>query len=417
MIGGFPNLFSRGERVFSFMKKLDRVQRALIYTCFYAFFCNGLISLTMGSLMPDMKAAYGLSDTVGGVMLSAHSIGNLVAGFVSGLIPLYLGRRRSVVLLAALGGLGMLMIALFGAPALLFVAFVFTGVGRGSVTNFNTRTVNVVTDGSPAASNLLHSCFAVGAILTPLVFLGLRNAFSWRIGVMYVLLLGCISLANMARMQLKNDRPSPKDKQNSTLVFLRNPSFLILAGMMFCYLCSEYAINGWLVTYIQNKENLLADLAASGSDAVSYSQTMASLLWVVMLAGRLLCAVLSGRISQKKLMLVSSVGVALFYALMLSSTTMVMVTLSVAGLGLCMAGICPMIYSDAAIFTNTYSLATSLILSIGSAGAILMPTIVGSLAERYGFTGGMSAILVTVVLLVVFSVLNVVVKTRKPVVE
>ena len=52
-----------------------------------------------------------------------------------------------------------------------------------------------------------------------------------------------------------------------------------------------------------------------------------------------------------------------------------------------------------------------------SAGAILMPTIVGSLAETFGFTGGMSAILVTVVLLVVFAVLNVVVKTRKPVVD
>ena len=117
------------------------------------------------------------------------------------------------------------------------------------------------------------------------------------------------------------------------------------------------------------------------------------------------------------MMMVASIGVAVFYALMLSSTTMTMVTVSVAGLGLCMAGICPMIYSDAAIFTNTYPMATSLILGIGSAGAILMPTIVGSLAESHGFTGGMSAILVTVVLLVVFSVLNVVVKTRKPVIQ
>jgi fucose permease len=144
---------------------------------------------------------------------------------------------------------------------------------------------------------------------------------------------------------------------------------------------------------------------------------MASLLWVVMLMGRLTCAMLSSKVSQKIMMMVSSFGVAIFYALMLGSTTMTMVTVSVAGLGFCMAGICPMIYSDAAIFTNTYPMATSLILGIGSAGAILMPTIVGSLAESHGFTGGMSAILVTVVLLVVFSVLNVVVKTRKPVIQ
>ena len=30
------------------------------------------------------------------------------------------------------------------------------------------------------------------------------------------------------------------------------------ARMMFCYLCSEYAINGWLVTYIQSKTELLS---------------------------------------------------------------------------------------------------------------------------------------------------------------
>jgi fucose permease len=126
---------------------------------------------------------------------------------------------------------------------------------------------------------------------------------------------------------------------------------------------------------------------------------------------------MSSKVSQKVLMLVASIGVAAFYGVMLASGSIQVVTVCVAGLGFCMAGICPMIYSDAAIFTNTYPMATSLILGIGSAGAILMPTIVGSLAESHGFTGGMSAILVTVVLLVVFSVLNVVVKTRKPVIQ
>ena len=309
------------------------------------------------------------------------------------------------------------MTTLAGWPAWLFLAFLLIGFGRGSITNFSNRMVNQLSGGSPAASNLLHACFAVGAILTPLAFLMLRNAFSWQIGVGYILLLGCLSTGFLSRMQLKNDCPSRADRKNSTLVFLKNPSFLILAAMMFCYLCSEYAINGWLVTYIQNKENLLAALQSSGSDAVSYSQSMASLLWVVMLIGRLLCAFLSAKVSQKKLMMISSFGVAIFYSLMLRSTTMSMVTFSVAGLGLCMAGICPMIYSDAALFTNAYPMATSLLLGIGSAGAIVMPTVVGSLAEVFGFNGGMSAILVTVLLLVVFAVLNMTVKTRKPVID
>jgi len=400
--------------MFSFLKKIDKNGKILLATCFFAFFCNGSVSLMMGSAMPDLKATYGLSDSISGLFLSAHSAGNLIAGLLSGLVPLWLGQRRSITLLASLAFIGFTMMILFGNPVWLFVAFLFTGFGRGSITNFDNRMVNLLSGGSPAASNLLHSSFAIGAILTPMVFLLLRTHISWQVGVMYVVAIGCVALFAFSRMKLENDRPNPQDKSNSTLVFLKNPSFMILAMMMFCYLCSEYAINGWLVTYIQNKENLSAALASSGSDPVSYSQTMATLLWVVMLTGRLSCAVLSGRISQKKLMMFSSFGVAIFYFLMLQSSTIPMVTISVAGLGLCMAGICPMIYSDAAIFTNTYPMATSLLLGIGSAGAILMPTIVGTLAESFGFNGGMSAIFVTILLLVVFATLNVVVKTRKP---
>ena len=400
--------------MFSFIKNMSKANRALLLTCFFAFFCNGSTSLVMGSVMPDLKAVYGLSDTVSGLFLSAHSAGNLIAAFITGLVPLWLGQRKSIMLLSSLAFIGFLMMIIWGNPMWLFVAFLFTGLGRGSVTNFDNRMVNLLSGGSPAASNLLHSSFAMGAILTPLVFLLLRTHISWQAGLAYVILLGCFSVFNFSRMRLENDKPDRKDKVNSTMTFLKNPSFLILAAMMFCYLCSEYAINGWLVTYIQNKENLVASLAASGSDPVSYSQTISSLLWVVILIGRLTCAFLSSRFSQKKMMMISSFGITIFYFLMLSSSSMTMVTISVAGLGLCMAGICPMIYSDAAIFTNTYPMATSMLLCIGSAGAILMPTIVGTLAERFGFNGGMSAIFFTICLLMVFAVLNVVVKTRVP---
>lgn len=392
--------------MFDFIKRLDRRQRFLLYASFYGFFCNGMLSLLMGSVMPDLKAAYGLTDTISGVFLSAHSAGNLIAGFISGLAPLWLGRRRSIMLLSSLGILGYVMMLAFGHPAWLLLAFLLVGMGRGSVTNFSNRMVNRLSGGSPAATNLLHSAFAIGAILTPAVFLALRTSLSWQAGVGFVAVCILLSVTNYSRMKMEDDHPARSDKQNSTLCFLKDPSFLTLAMMMFCYLCSEYAINGWLVTYVQHKDSLMAALTASGSSLTAYSQMMATLLWIVMLVGRLGCAALSMKVSQRLLMFISSIGMAVFFLLMLLSETTLTLTLSVLGLGLCMAGICPMIYSDAAYYTNTYPMATSALLAIGSAGAIVMPTVVGSLAERLGFGGGMSAILVTTVLLVVFSGIN-----------
>ena len=298
--------------MFSFIKDLDKSRRTLLYACFYAFFCNGMIALTQGSMMPDMKAAYHLTDTAGGLMLSAHSIGNLAAGFLSGVVGVYIGRKRTVICLSALAFLGMLLITLNGAPGLLFFAFILTGVGRGSVSNFNNGTVNAITGGNAAASNLLHAVFAVGAITAPMAFLLLRNAIDWRAGVLLVVLCGAGSVLNLTRVTVPDDRPAPSAGKGRSggFGFMRDPGFLVLAGMMLFYLCSEYAINGWLVSYIQHKDALLSGFGATGealeAAVRAYSQTMATLLWAVILVGRLTCAWLSRRVSPRKLMLIAS---------------------------------------------------------------------------------------------------------------
>ena len=374
-----------------------------------------MVSLMLGSAMPDLKRSWGLSDSFSGVLLSAHSIGNLVAGFVSGIVPFWLGRRRSITCLASMAFLGMALMAVTGIPGLLFAAFVLTGFGRGSVTNFNNHTVNVLTGGSPAAANILHACFAVGAIAAPMVFLLLSRVAAWQAGLFFVVCCGAVAVLLFSRAQVPDDRPDRKEKKARTLAFLREPSFLVFAGMMFCYICSEYAINGWLVTYLQHKQSLFA--AMGGGGITAYSQTMATLLWAVILAGRLTCAWLSRKVSQKILMFFASVGMAACFAGMLLASSVPAVTCCIAGMGFCMAGICPMIYSDAVHYTNTYPLATGTLLVFGASGGILMPALVGFLAQSGGFESSMTAILVSIVLLTVFAAVNLRMKTRKEVTE
>ena len=196
------------------------------------------------------------------------------------------------------------------------------------------------------------------------------------------------------------------------MAFMKDPAFLVLAGMLLCYICSEYAINGWLVSYIQNKGELAA--AFEGEAAIrTYSQTMATLLWAVILVGRLTCAWLSQRVHPKKLMLIAAVGEAVGFAGMLFSGSIAMVTVCVAVLGFCMAGICPMIYSDAVYFTNNFPLATGALLAIGAIGGVMMPTVVGVLADKLGFGGGMTAILVAIALLAALSAVNAAMKPRR----
>jgi fucose permease len=225
-----------------------------------------------------------------------------------------------------------------------------------------------------------------------------------------IVALGIAVAFGFSRVRLEDDKPDRRDKANRSMAFVRNRTFLILAGMMFFYLCAEYSINGWLVTYLQNKPELAAQFAAQASGAgaalAAYSQKMATLFWCVMLVGRLASAALTRKLTQKRLMLLDSAGVICCFALLLVSDRIILVTAAVAGLGFCMAGICPMIYSDASYITNRYPMGTSTLLAAGALGAILMPGLVGVLADSCGFTGGMSAILAGMAALLILAFFN-----------
>ena len=71
-------------------QELSQKQKNFIFAaCFYAFFMNGIIGLILGALLPMIKTTYNLSYNMSGLLLSAHSIGNLVSSYIAGLVPFY----------------------------------------------------------------------------------------------------------------------------------------------------------------------------------------------------------------------------------------------------------------------------------------------------------------------------------------
>ena len=348
--------------------------------------------LTLGSALPDISTAYNLPYSVSGALLSCYSLGNLASGILSGIAAIYLGQKAAVIILTLLISLGMTALTLTSVPAILFTACALIGLGRGSLITFSQGTVSLVTNGNARTTGLLHASFAGGAILAPLMFSALR-VISWKMGLVLVALLGIIAVVIFLSIK---DYPKSSGSSQKSLAFLKDRAFLVIAALMFLYLCCEFAVNGWLVTYMTHKDM-----------SMNYSQSMAALLWVVMLAGRLICAWLSKHVSQKNILLVLSLGSAVFFGVMLKSEGRGFIAVSVGCLGLCMSGISPIIYASSAGFTNKYPLAMGVLFTIGCVGGTLMPLTTGIIAERYGFDGGMSAILVTFILLILFAVIHI----------
>jgi len=379
-----------------FYQQLDRNNRYVLKCCFFVFAVNGLYAMILGSLLPLISSEYNLNNTVSGALLSAHQTGNLIAGFIAGVLPVYLGRKKSILFLCSFVIMGFSIMIITGNPVLLILGFLFTGLSRGSISNFNNTVVNEVSNSSSAALNILHSIFAIGALIAPFLVIVCTNIagdIGWKIAAGVIIILAIISMLLFSKIKI-ND--VVKRKENTSYKFLKTKQFLIVAGIIFFYLCVESAVNGWIVKYFVD----------SGILSTEYAQMLASLLWVVMLAGRLTCAFIGDRVSKRTLLLTTSIGTVIFYLLLLSTQNVIVITLSIMGLGYCMAGIYPI---TIAAFGNTikkYPMSMGVLLMFGGIGTIIMPIIIGALSDQFGILAGMSAIIFAIVMMFFFIFIN-----------
>lgn len=378
----------------SFFSQLDPRNKYILLCCFFVFAVNGLYGMILGSLLPLISNAYNLNNTISGGLISAHQVGNLIAGFIAGVLPLYLGRKKAVIFMCCFVVMGFLIMILTGNPVLLILGFLFTGLSRGSISNFNNTMVNEISNSSSAALNILHSIFAIGALLAPfLVILSTRltGDFGWKLSAIVIIVLALISMILFSRMDM-GESVRIKQKTDKSYVFIKDRKFQIGAGILFFYLCCEATINGWMVKYFID----------SGIMSIQYAQILASLLWVVILAGRLTTAFIGERIPKKITLTVLSAGTVMFYLLLLSTRNVTTITFAIMGLGFSMAGIYPTTVSTLGGIIKTYPMSMGVLLMIGGSGAIIMPIITGALADSFGVLAGMSAIIVATFMMLIF---------------
>ncbi len=369
----------------------------LLLVIFFAFFTNGMMSTMLGSLLPFMMAEYKMSYALGGMVLSAHQIGNQAAVFIAGFLPYLLGRKKSTISLGAGILVGMLLMSVTGNPLLMLIAFAATGIGRGTMSNIANVVVSEITVNKTSSLNLLHATFAVGALLAPfltILFTGPMR-LDWRSAAWLVAAAGLLMLVVFGRSSL-SDTPSPKVAAEGGKSFVRSPRFWLVTAILFAYLCTEATIMGWLITYFKD----------SGIMGGTLAQSTSSVLWMMMLAGRLLCAAFSYKVDKHKLLVVMSAAIAGFYLLMISTRDIRIIFPTLMGLGISMAGLYPTSLScmDPSHTSSTAAVGTCI--SLASLGSVLMPMVVGAIAQHTDIAGGMAAISVALVILFLLTVVN-----------
>ncbi len=373
-------------------------REGLLYRAYYAFLFNGMMANVLGSILPYIIKEGGLGYSFQGTLLSINQIGNLLAVWLSGFLPYLIGRRKSTFLLGMGIVIGFVTMVLTGSPVFLLFAFVCLGVGRGTMSNITNVIVGEAAGNKAAGLNLLHASFAVGAFISP--FIVVICGERWRIPAV-IIAVGMFSALILFLHSDLDDRRTQKRAGDETIP--RAFSFWLNTAILFCYLCGESTFLGWLVTYLMGE----------GIFPSAIANAMASLLWMMILLSRLITAALSKCIRKEKIILFLGTSMFLFTFILVNTSSSTPAAVSVLAIGLSMGGIYPTVLSTNEQKYNRSTIATGTCIAAATIGAVLMPAIVGYMADTMSIGAALKAILVPLGIMVILQIIKLAIALKK----
>lgn len=381
----------------------NQKQNRQFFLSYLVFMVNGMLALSIGSMLPFIRDARGLDYGFCGMIVSLHSVGNLLSSFFAGIVPAFLGKKKSILLFESFFAISFALI-LFGQNNFcLVLAFLMTGLARGAASNYCNAKINALAPGKAWIINGLHAMFSIGAFLFPILLTLITgtNASNWTyacvmmlaVGVLAWFLYWMIPEDEEQKKQRKTEENGEEKKtaavsENRSWGFLKEPVFYLVIVTLFFYLCAEQGVIGWMITYFKDTELL----------SPSVSTITASVQWLMILFGRLTVAAVSLKVAKEKLLPVMGVGLVAFFILLIFSRTTFWIMAGIIGFGYSMAGVYPTTVSFAGKLIQKYPMAWSFILTLASLGSIVMPSVIGKIAETAGIAVGMSSVAVVLVI-------------------
>ncbi len=365
---------------------------------------EGAFLMVIGSLLPVMGEAYSLDYNAKGMLLTVHNFGNSIAALIAGAFFLIFGFKKSINISTLVACLGLFAITGTGRYPLLIILFLITGVARGCMINYSNQAVTVRYEGAAGPINFLQACFSIGSVFAPILVLlcTVNGIIHWKLAIYITAAIGALSwgmtffLKNEPLYEKKNTRESV------SLGFLREKDFIISLLIMFFYMSIEAVVFGWIPTFFEN----------SGVILPKYQGYITTLLWVMLLVGRIIFSMIGNKIKTTQLLFIPSVTMVLSIAFLIISKNPVVLIGAVVILGLSMSGMYGNILANAGTVFMTYPISINILNFIGSFGGVVTPIIVGRISHMVDIRVGMSAIMIPAVITLICTILNI--KMKNP---
>lgn len=340
-----------------------------------AFVLLGLTDGAIGTVWPDLRDDFGRTDGSFGQVFACLAGGYLIASVASGHLSERFGMTTVFRMGSTLAALAFGIIGLGSSWATTLVGFALLGLGNGTLDSAVNAWIAVKR--GQRAMGLLHGFYGVGASAGPLVaaaFVAGGDRWWVPFWIFAVLQAGIVVASPLAREGF-DDTPDAPDVEATRGRTVEAPSYLLalVLGWFFLYVGVEVSAGQWSFTLLSE---------ARGTDEVLASVFVAS-YWGGLTVGRFLLAFGGDRVAPEVIMSRAS-GLAVVAAAVFAVDPGGLGGFALPLLGFAFSVMFPAVVNRTPIYLGAdraarivgYQLATS------SAGAIIVPAVIGLLADR-----------------------------------
>ncbi len=354
------------------------------FTSFLAF---GFSIVLVGPMIPIIEKSYSVNHSYIGLALSLGSLSFLLSSLIFG----YLIERVNAYKLFKIGmivlSLGIVTFILMNSYKLFILGEILLNFGGAGVEIYIPFLIGVMEKGKKAKSlNLIHSTFALGAIVSPLLLsFSIKYTPYWKIPLFVALFLTLIPHLFLLRLKEKIENLHIDYlKERVHIKSIINISLVILIMALSLYVAYEMNFSSWISIFLHEAKRL----------SLSKATMFPSFLWLGLFLGRLIFSTLPEKIGYKIwLIIIISLSFASLSLIMILGGVFIPALLTIF-LGLLFATVYPTIQAE---IVERYKSNKGIVLSIASASMSITSGatsyLVGYIAQVFGIFGGFLAIL------------------------
>jgi fucose permease len=350
-----------------------RIDPAAVLGC-ASLLLVGWSGLLVPSLVRSIEHDFGQTDAGIGVFFFVNAVAYVCGSFAGGLLTELVGRRVVLPAGVALIALGLVGIGTVTSWTLFIAAAIPFGLGAGAVDGgTNGLILDLYPTSRGRALNLLHLCFSLGALASPLIVGRLVEAgVAWGVAVLATAAAAVPIAVLLALVPLPSGRHAHGSGAGARVRVGIALPLVALAVAIACYVASEVGVSNWLVRYLETATLGLATSALA-------------LFWGCLALGRLVSARLGDRFDHGRFAAACALiaSAALVGAVLVPSLPASIVLFGVVGFAF--GPVYPLIMAVAGDRYPARSAAVSGLLSgIAVIGAILYPPVMGFLSVGLG---------------------------------